>query len=182
MTVFGITGGMLARNGVNGASDWIKVMGVLLGSVGTGWGRWAEGHVEEEVMQVDQDEDDEEKPEVKPRRQVRPPVPSTIGPKLLLLASTSHISTLSSFLTSPSSKAPTTLLVDFAGFILALLNAFRGSPKWELILDGLMEGKNGKVLARRMLREGVRGRWRNTSDPSGWATFSESGFHANKLI
>jgi len=114
------------------------------------------------------------RPPRKPSRQIRPPLPANLRPKLLVLASPSHLSTLASLITSPTSKVPTTLLVDFASFVLGLLHAFRGSPKWEGILEALMEGQRGRALGRRLWREGVRGRWRNSGERAGWDTFSSS--------
>jgi ubiquitin-protein ligase E3 C len=191
LATFGITGNMLARYGATGASTWVKVIGAVLRHVDQGWGRWAEGLVDEEqedVRMVDDrsDDDEDQLPGTatlrtsvvpttsRPRRQVRPTLPKNLGPKLLLIASPSHLATLSTFLTSPTSKAPTSLLVDFAQFALALLNAFRGSPKWEGILDGLLEGPRGRALGRRLWLEGVRGRWRNSGDKSGWDSFFNS--------
>ncbi|RSH92214.1 hypothetical protein EHS25_008629 [Saitozyma podzolica] len=188
LATFGITGNMLARYGATGASTWVRVIGAVLRQVDQGWGRWAEGFVDEDqedVRMVDDrsDDEDDQSPGAatlgtsvvpttsRPRRQVRPALPKNLGAKLLLIASPSHLATLSTFLTSPTSKAPTSLLVDFAQFALALLNAFRGSPKWEGILDGLLEGPRGRALGRRLWREGVRGRWRNSGDKSGWDSF-----------
>jgi ubiquitin-protein ligase E3 C len=192
LATFGITGSMLARYGAQGAGVWVKVVGVVLSHVGEGWGRWAEGVVEvedEDVRMVDDPSDEDEptaaptascviqsvSPPSKPKRQIRLPLPKNVGPKLLLLASPAHLSTLASFLTSPTSKAPTSLLVDFAQFVLALLAAFRGSPRWEGILDGLIAGSKGRALGRRLWREGVKGRLRNSGEKSGWEHFNESG-------
>lgn len=179
---------MLQRHAASGAATWIAVIGTVLSQVGEGWGRWAEGAVqnEDEDMPTKHDSDDEDDETVphasvsaplsKQRRHVRPSLPTNIQPKLLLLASASHLSTLSDLMTSPTSKAPTTLLVDFATFALGLLNAFRGSPRWEGILDALIEGQKGRVLGRRLWREGVRGRWRNTGERGVWDTFFESEY------
>ncbi|KAK4685808.1 hypothetical protein P7C73_g4335, partial [Tremellales sp. Uapishka_1] len=182
LATFGLSGGMLASNGVNGINCWIPVVGTVLSQVGEGWGRWVEFGIkesvgEEEVIQIDSDDDMKEiKPPVpiEAKRQARPPLPPSLSPKLALFASLGHIATLSSASTSPAAHAPVTLLVDFAKFIMALLNAFRGTPKWELILDGTMEGSKGKILSRRVWREGVRGQWPNSGDRSGWDKFAES--------
>lgn len=182
LVIFGITGGMLQRYGSSGAATWVAVIGTILSHVGVGWGRWAEGILEDEdtdmLIELDSDSEGESSIPVAPKRRssniLRPPLPINIQPKLLLLTSPSHLSTLANLLTSPTSKAPTSLLVEFASFALSLLCAFRGSPRWESILDALMGGQRGRALGRRLWREGVRGRWRNAGERAGWDTFSEN--------
>jgi len=190
ITTFGITGGMLARYGVQGANTWVKVVATLLSGVDEGWGRWAEGIVEEEEedqlddsMDVDSEDEEPANPRsalavaaapTKKRRQIRRPLPANISSKLLLLGSTSHISTLAELLVSPSSQSSTKALIEFAAFTLGLLNSFKGSPRWEAILDGLLEGKKGMALTKRMWREGVRGQWGTDRDKAGWQTFTSS--------
>jgi len=181
LITFGITGGMLARYGYKGAADWVKVIGEVLNGVPEGWGKWADGQVDEveeemPLANIDSDSDDED-PVPGPSRIVRAksrrkPLAANVQKKVILLASSAHLHTLSATLLSPS--APGALLVDFARFALSLLNAFKGSPKWELILDAFVGGSKGKALERRIWREGVRGKWSNSGDRSGWDHFAES--------
>jgi ubiquitin-protein ligase E3 C len=109
----------------------------------------------------------------KRRRIRRTPLPKNVSSKLLLLGSSSHISTLADLLVSSQGA-----LSEFANFTLGLLTAFKGSPRWEAILDGLLEGRKGVALARRMWREGVRGKWGVARDQSSWQNFTSStSFH-----
>lgn len=184
IATFAITGGMLARFGVQGAETWVKVVATLLGGVEEGWGRWAEGIVDDEddpmdIMNQDGDSDDEgaasvPKPISKRRKQTRPPLPTNISSRLLLLGSTAHIATLADLLVSPTAASTTSMLVQFASFTLALLNAFKGTARWESILDSLLEGRKGLALTRRLWREGVRGKWSTDRDAGSWQSFSMS--------
>jgi ubiquitin-protein ligase E3 C len=179
ITTFGITGGMLARYGVQGANTWVQVVATLLSGVQEGWGKWAEGVVEpeseseDEKMDIDSGSDNESptKPLVitTKRKLRRTPLPKNVSSKLLLLGSSSHISTLADLLVSSQGA-----LSEFANFTLGLLTAFKGSPRWEAILDGLLEGRKGVALARRMWREGVRGKWGIARDQSSWQNFTSS--------
>ena len=181
LATFGIAGGMLQRYGISGASTWITVVGTVIGLVEDGWGRWVEGMMdfedEDVPMQQGSDDEGDEKgtfPPKKTRSDVRLPLAANYRPKLVSFASPSHLDTLSNILTSPTSKASTALLTKFSSFVLGLLRAFRGTPRWEGILDALMEGQKGSALTRRLWREGVRGKWRNTGARAEWDTFSES--------
>lgn len=193
ITTFGITGGMLARYGVQGANTWVKVVATLLSGVEEGWGKWAEGIVEEEEeeqaddsMDIDSEEEEPSIPSrtavtvpasstpAKKRRQLRRPLPANISSKLLLLGSTSHISTLADLLVTPSSQSSSKALIEFAAFTLGLLNSFKGSPRWEAILDGILQGKPGMALTKRMWREGVRGQWGTDRDKNSWQNFTSS--------
>jgi ubiquitin-protein ligase E3 C len=181
ITTFGITGGMLARYGVQGANTWVQVVATLLSGVQEGWGKWAEGvaepesESEDEKMDIDSGSDNESptKPLVitTKRKLRRTPLPKNVSSKLLLLGSSSHISTLADLLVSSQGA-----LSEFANFTLGLLTAFKGSPRWEAILDGLLEGRKGVALARRMWREGVRGKWGIARDQSSWQNFTSSTF------
>jgi len=187
ITTFGITGGMLARYGVQGANIWVKVIATLLSGVEEGWGKWAEGvtepesESEDEKMDIDSDTDididsNSKIPTrtttiIRQKRIRRAPLPKNVSSKLLLLGSSSHISTLADLLVSSAGAGA---LGEFANFTLGLLTAFKGSPRWEAILDGLLEGRKGIALTRRMWREGVRGKWGTTRDQSSWQTFTSS--------
>ena len=182
LATFGITGGLLERNGATSAVDWIKVVGTILRSMTDGWGRWVEGIQEEEDVPMPSveeiDSDDDEPGPSQPRRERsivrRPPLPKNISSKILLLASKSHLTFLTNIFVSPSSKLPTSIISDFAAFALNLLGAFRGSPKWEGVLEALLIETKGKAFSKRVWREGVRGRWRETSNAKSWDTFMDS--------
>ncbi|WWC68012.1 uncharacterized protein I206_101931 [Kwoniella pini CBS 10737] len=178
LATFGITGGMLAKFGVEGISHWMNVIGKVLSGVEEGWGKWVDGLNDDgdelmPVMAESDDDDDNDGPTslvptrqaVKPRRQI---LPANISTKLIILATPQHLSTLSSQIISPSSKAPPTMVSDFATFCVGLLSAFRGSPKWEGILDALLEGDRGKGLTKRIWRESVRGKWPNSCNSDVW--------------
>ena len=187
LATFGITGGMLSRQGIAASLAWMRVLGAVLGQVEEGWGRWAEGQAPEEDSippVIIDDEDDEPMPlasalTVPPtsvRRTIRPPLPSNIGSKLLLLAAPAHLATLSSLLLAPSGRAPPDTLADFATFVIGILNAFRGTSRWEATLDSLLAGDMGKALVKRVWREGVRGRWADSAEQSCWDRFSKRGY------
>jgi ubiquitin-protein ligase E3 C len=186
IATFAITGGMLARYGLQGARTWVKVVATLLKGVEEGWGRWAEGvvDVDDDIMDtISQDgSDDEEEPAMaiplpvnKRKRQTRAPLPTNISSRLLSLGSTGHISTLAELLVSPRAASSDATLIDFASFTLSLLAAFKGTARWENILDGLLEGRKGLALTRRLWREGVRGKWSTDKDAGGWHSFQTSG-------
>jgi ubiquitin-protein ligase E3 C len=170
---------MLARYGVQGANTWVQVVSTLLSGVQEGWGKWAEGVVEpeseseDEKMDIDSGSDNESPTKslviMTKRKLRRTPLPKNVSSKLLLLGSSSHISTLADLLVSSQGA-----LSEFANFTLGLLTAFKGSPRWEAILDGLLEGRKGVALARRMWREGVRGKWGIARDQSSWQNFTSS--------
>lgn len=192
LATFGITGGMLQHFGIQGMTVWILVVGTILGQAEEGWGPWVEGRevVDDEatVMEVEHDEELEPvastsvmRSEVSlpaPPKRRRTPRRDKIAPalaaRLLSLASPSHITMLANALLSPSANQPASLLHDFSLFVLALLDAFRGSARWESILDSLISGQTGRVLGRRLWREGVRGQWRDSAKRRSWETFQQN--------
>lgn len=175
LATFGITGGMLARNGVAGAIAWMRVVGTLLDSLREGWGAWAERSIggaravatTAAAALVTDSEDDE--PSRAVTRVTREPLPANVASKLMLLASPNHISALVTEITGPRGGNH---LGTFAQFILGTLSAFRGSPRWELTLDGLLTGTRGRALVKQLWREGARGKWPST--PDGWTAFAQS--------
>jgi ubiquitin-protein ligase E3 C len=197
IATFGITGGMLARYGTKESIAWIKVVSTLLKGVEDGWGKWAEGIPEEDEdepmvsAEVDSDDEDEPLPQPKtiasffpsanipppsrPKRRRRTPLPANVTSKLVLLTSSNHLSTLVAKLIATTNKSPTSLLVEYAVFADVLLRTFRGSARWEAILEALMAGANGRGLIRRLWREGVRGKWSSDSKQN-WETFSQSKY------
>jgi len=171
LATFGITGGMLQRNGARGTDVWIRVVGLMLGSLSQGWGRWAEGKptpAEAAITAADSDDSDAEATAA-PKRQ---PLPSSVSSKLLLLTSNAHMSTLAGFVVNTTDSA---LLSSFSSFAVGILQAFRGSSRWEATLDAIMDGKRGRALFKLLWREGVRGKWASTS--SAWETLSTSELH-----
>ncbi|WWC86828.1 uncharacterized protein L201_001707 [Kwoniella dendrophila CBS 6074] len=189
LATFGITGGMLSRFGVEGASVWMSVIGKVLSGVGEGWGKWVDGLLEEEdepiPLMIDSDDEDDDEiqdgpssNQVIPSRHSKQPrrelLPKSISSKLVILATPQHLSSLSSHVITPSGKSPKTLLSDFAMFCVGLLSAFRGSPKWEGVLDALLIGDRGRGLTKRIWREGVRGKWMDSAERESWDTFNDN--------
>lgn len=170
LATFGITGNLLQAHGAQGTRDWIAVVGTVLGGLGDGWGRWAEGRAETQAPQpivIDSDSDDDVAVPAKPRRD---PLPENVSSKLLSLTSPAHLGTLAGFVLNAA--ADQKLLADFSSFVLGILSAFRGSPRWEGTLDAVMDGRRGAVLTKLLWREGVRGKW--GSGREAWDTFSQS--------
>ncbi|WVQ75926.1 hypothetical protein IAR50_005561 [Cryptococcus sp. DSM 104548] len=182
LATFGISGQLLSKSAIAGACAWMSVVGVVLSGVKEGWGKWVEGIEEDEDVAMaavaeDSDEDDEDKAVAVPRKPTRPrrtALPQNIRSKLVLLSTTSHMAVLSQYVLSPPRYAPPTLLEDFSSFCIGLLGASRGSPKWEAILDSLVDGRKGLALMKGIWRDGVRGRWDNSEDPSVWSQFSQN--------
>jgi ubiquitin-protein ligase E3 C len=177
LATFGITGGMLQRNGAKGTDVWIRVVGGMLSTLSKGWGRLAEGTMptpaEAAIAAVDDSDDSDDDTTAGTRSAAKaptlPPLPANVGSKLLLLTSTAHLSTLAGFVVNTTDSA---LLASFSSFAVGILQAFRGSSRWESTLDAVMDGKRGRALVKLLWREGVRGKWSNTSD--GWDGFSRS--------
>lgn len=199
LVTFGITGQMLARSGAQGKKSWVQVLSDLLESFGEEWGRWVDGVVDEEDVDMlhnaeeDSEDEDAEDPTLSARaasntvaptniaplkslrpRQTRPLLPPKISAKLLLLPSSAHIAQLVDMVASPSAKASTADLLALTGMVAQLLRVFRGTPKWEGILDALLQGRAGKQLFKRVWRECVRGRWGDSASQSTWERFGTS--------
>lgn len=202
LATFGITGGMLARHGQAGSVLWIKVVSNILSRADEGWGKWAEGSLVEDIdvdvhMKAGSEDDDEPMPldpgsgsisqsptryGTQGKRQRRLPLAKNITSKLVLLASPSHLATLTDSLVSASAKSSTNTLMEYASFALSLLQAWKGTSRWESILDGLLvTGPKGRGLVKRIWREGVRGRWGSSGEKKGWETFSGSKFCCDRL-
>ncbi|WWD00653.1 hypothetical protein V866_007588 [Kwoniella sp. B9012] len=187
LTTFGITGRMLSRFGVGGISNWMNVIGNVLKDVNEGWGKWVDGLLDDDDMEmngipilVDSDGEDEEDQDDGPSHKVVPfkqnkqprriQLPKAISNKVVILATPQHLSTLTTHVIQPSSKTPQSFINDFSMFCAGLLSAFRGSPKWENVLDSLLS----KGLIRRIWREGVRGRWTGSDQREAWDGFSDN--------
>lgn len=183
LVIFGISGQLLSRSGIHGAAAWMSVVGAVLSQMQDGWGKWIEGITQDEdvIMEPTMEDSDDEIPDDtvvmpsrKPSRPRRITLPQTICSKLVLLSTPSHISILTQYILSPPRGAPATLLTDFSSFFLGMLSAYRGSPKWEAVLDSLIDGRKGLALLKSIWRDGVRGKWEGTEDRSAWEQFSDS--------
>lgn len=201
LVTFGITGQMLAHASAQGQKAWMAVLVHVLSGLEEGWGRWVEGVVDEDEVDVvmagdgaDSDEsDDEDAPSARTAagpsnshagpstsksksrpRQTRSLLPPKISAKLLLLPSPTHISALVEMVVSPSAKAGTVDVLKLAHLAGELLRVFRGTPKWEMILDALLQGRNGRQLFKRLWRECVRGRWGDSAVKETWERFGGS--------
>ncbi|KAL1411472.1 ubiquitin-protein ligase (E3) [Vanrija albida] len=176
LATFGITGGLLARNGTQGMKDWMKVVGTVIGTLAEGWGQWVErasatgtnGAKTRALARAAEaiDSDDETSDS---RKVQRPPLAANVSTKLLLLTSTDQLSTVASFVLNSSAAG---VLGDFADFALGILKAFRGSTRWEGTLDALLEGKRGRASVKQLWREGVRGKW--SSSRKAWDNWQEN--------
>ncbi|KGB75097.1 ubiquitin-protein ligase E3 C [Cryptococcus deuterogattii 99/473] len=183
LVTFGISGQLLSRSGIHGVAAWMSVVGNILSQMQDGWGKWIEGMTQDEdvimepIMEGSDDEipdDTVVMPSRKPSRPRRLPLPQAICSKLVLLSTPSHISVLTQYIISPPRGAPATLLTDFSSFFLGMLTAYRGSPKWEAVIDSLVDGKKGLALMKSIWRDGVRGKWEGTEDRSAWEQFSDN--------
>ena len=208
LATFGITGQLLARASVQGKKSWMAVLSHVLGGLEEGWGRWVEGIVDEDQTfpagpAADSDDEEEDAATHPPvavdrgagevtsisaptparsrPRQTRPLLPPKISSKLLLIPSAAHIAVLVETITSPSAKAGTADLLALTGMVADLLRVFRGTPKWELILDALLQGRAGKQLFKRIWRECVRGRWAESASQGTWERFSTSELYFPRL-
>ncbi|KAL7420037.1 ubiquitin-protein ligase (E3) [Cryptotrichosporon argae] len=186
LAVFGITGGLLARYGAAGAASWMAVVGTVFGALDEGWGRWAEGTVDDndddgDVVMGDTSDDDDAPAAPQPtqrRQHARPPLPSALAPKLALFASPAHITALSTICAAPSAGAGA--LGRLAAFVSNILHAFRGTAKWEAVLDATLNMK--QALAKRLWREEVRGRWGASSSRETWDTFMDNPHRASLVL
>lgn len=174
IATFGITGGMLQRSGVAGAVTWMRVVGTLFGGLPEGWGVWTERSIGginglPAAPAMESDSEDEGSQLHVVTRVKREPLPPKVGSKIALLASPAHVSALVSIVVGATGNKH---LGTFARFIMSLLIAFRGSPRWESTLDCLLEGVRGRALVKQLWREGARGQWPSTS--TGWTMFSQS--------
>jgi ubiquitin-protein ligase E3 C len=203
LVTFGITGQMLVHASVQGKKAWMSVLTQILSGLDEGWGRWVEGVVDEDEDVrmtgdgADSDDSDlEDTPPVRlgptgssgaPQagpsiisptksrpRQTRPLLPLKTSSKLLLLPSPAHMGLLIDMIVSPSAKAGTADLLALVNMAGELMRLFRGTPKWEAILDALSSGRNGKQLFRRLWRECVRGRWGASGLQVTWEGFASS--------
>lgn len=176
LATFGINGGLLARNGRQGMTDWMKVVGTVIGTLGEGWGQWVEragvtgaagAHTRALARAAETIDSDDETGDG--RKVHRPVLPASVSTKLLLLTSSDQLATLATFVLNSTSPG---LLGDFADFVLGILKAFRGSTRWEATLDAVLQGKRGRASVKQMWREGVRGKW--DSSRKGWDNWQQS--------
>ena len=180
LATFGITGGLLSRQGAQGVAAWTRVVGIVFGSLGEGWGKWIEGVVEEDDIPSKPEEDLSDDPDsagpstgpLKLRRPSRMPLPKNIASKLALYASNAHLAFVTPVMMRSASPQSANVL---STFVLGLLPVWRGTSRWENTLDAMLSGLQGRNLIKWLFREGARGQW-TSSDKSSWDTFASSEF------
>ncbi|EIW71232.1 hypothetical protein M231_06447 [Tremella mesenterica] len=193
LALFGISGTLLNRLGPRQFMAWMIISGEVLGSLGEGWGPWVEGQVEDKIIKtyrpivsVDSDDEDESADiktaartfkapiPVRRRRPNRSPLPASISTRLALLASPQHLSLVFDKAIAVNMTTPPGLMAKISPFFLGLLHAFRGTAKWELILDTFLAGNRGRVIVKRLWFEAVQGRWSDSADYKCWDKFAEN--------
>jgi len=191
LVTLAVRGGMLARQKTDGIAVWLQVVTRILGGLDDQWGLWLEGRGQwrsEAAGEVlsgrqgqlanssdsDVDMDGESSTLRVPSRQdtrirERGVAGQALSSKILPLIETPHLSTLIN-----SALRNSSLLLPFVDFVQSLLAVFRGSPRWEMILDALLEGEHGKRLVRELWRGYVRGKWSRTAVKENWENMFSS--------
>jgi ubiquitin-protein ligase E3 C len=191
LVTLAVRGGMLARQKADGIAVWLEVVTRILRGVEDQWGLWLEGkgqwrsedagellsgrqgqlaNSSDSDVDVEGDVNTSRLPShydtrIRRRGVARPALSS----KILPLIEATHLSTLIT-----AALRNSALLLPFVDFVQSLLAAFRGSPRWEMILDALLEGENGKRLVRELWRGHVRGKWSRMAVKENWENMFSS--------
>lgn len=187
LSTIAVRTGMVAKKDTDSIAQWMHLLSFILGEVGPGWGIWIQRQGawsdEEEVqslpetgrsdadVQMDGDSDDDRDNELaggnrrlqearnvaRNKSRVRGRVDPATTSKLLHLFSTQHLN----ILVGKSLETDATIQ-EFTKLITTMLQVFRGSARWEEILDCILESGNGVQLQRQLWLK-VRNTWTNTS-------------------
>lgn len=171
-----VRGGLLAKQDTKGIAVWMRLLTSLLDKVGDQWGlwieskgRWAPNH-SKMIISPDQGSDDSdagpsENLIKRPRLSARGTVSPALLKRIIPVLSVDHLSQLANSMVRNSE-----LTIPFCQLILSLLNAFRGSARWEGILDTLLTSDYAVQLLRDLWRSNVRGKWPSSSAMHNWET------------
>ena len=193
LSTIAVRTGMVAKKDPDSIAQWMHLLSRLLDEVEPGWGLWMQrqgpwsdeeevqlspetGRLDADVqMESDSDEDrdgelaggdkrlHEARTVARNKRHLRGRVDPATTSKLLHLFSTQHLN----ILVGKSLETDATIQ-EFTKLITSMLQVFRGSARWEEILDCILESGSG-VQLQRQLWLNVRGTWTNTSR-STWET------------
>lgn len=157
---------------------WMDVLTVLLDAVDEQWGLWLEakgvwGERAEAIFEVadvvesmeGNDLDLEKGGRLTSRQrkiQARGSVPPAVVNRVLALVGTDHLN----FLTTAYMRQPA-MSQPYIRYILALLTKFRGSVRFDTIME-VLGGQNGIRLVRDLWRNQVRGKWPSNQSKQTW--------------
>lgn len=191
--------GMIDKKPVQDVAGWMNLLTSVLEGVEDGWGLWIErqgiwavpvarvgsdsvmagpGEGIDTVMDSDGEEDEElaggrrrlreGQLVAENRSRARGRVEPAITTKLLHLFSPQHLNLLAA--KSINDRAATEALT---GLVTTMLRAFRGSPRWEGILEGILQSEHGIQLQRQLWLV-VRTHWKNITKATWESLFTPS--------
>jgi ubiquitin-protein ligase E3 C len=192
LSTIAVRTGMVAKKDTDSIAQWMHFLSILLEEVEPGWGLWIQrqgtwsdeeevqlssetGRLDADVrMESDSDEDrdngvaggnkrlQEALIVARNKSRLRGRVDPATTSRLLHLFSTQHLN----ILVGKSLETDATIQ-EFTKLIITMLQVFRGSARWEEILDCILESGSGVQLQRQLWLK-AKGTWTNTSR-SEWA-------------
>lgn len=186
LTTIVVRTGLIGKKQATEVAGWMKLLSIILDGVEDGWGLWMERrgiwadteadskrdvHMAgpEDGIDADSNSDEEEDRELaggrkrlregqliaQNKKRARGRVAPTIATKLLPLFSAAHLNTLAGKSIDDPDAAEA-----FTRLVTVMLRVFKGSPRWEGILEGILESQNGVQLQRQLWLV-VRGHWKD---------------------
>lgn len=159
LTTIIIRGGILNKQKGKEVVVWMRLLSAITTNFADQWGLWIESKGRYDGN------DDRMGESSKQGLDARGVVSPALAKRLLPLIGADHLSLLANTVVRQSDAT-----VPFCLAILSLLDVFRGSPRWEAILDILLTGNHAVRLMRDLWRGNVRGKWPTTSARQNWET------------
>lgn len=152
LTTIIVRGGILGKQTGKEAIVWMRLLSAIASSFGDEWGLWIEskGRYGPDQHRTAGD---------------RTAISPALGKRLLPLVGPEHLSLLANTVVRNSDAT-----IPFCLSILSLLDVFRGTARWEAILDTLLTGPHAVRLMRDLWRGNVRGKWPTASARQSWET------------
>lgn len=186
-----VRSGMLQGRDARSCSHWTTLIKRVMDGLEEGWGIWVENQGKVSNISTAQlrgqegldrisdsaedSEDDTRQPKVisrdrikgKARRVDRGTIEPNIRDRLMYLFSPQHLNVLASKVVASDDY-----INPFTGLVTTMLRAFKGSPTWEAILDGILEGPDATKLQRQLWLL-TRRDWANVNKPTWEQLFSD---------